>query len=304
MPNNHIGNIIKHYAYQVGFNECGFAKIIPLNKEIDDFKLYLDKGYNANMMFLEKNIDKRQDPTKILNTAKSIIVTALSYYIPKEHELNYNKISRYAWLNDYHTKVLDKLNQLIDKLQANNIDADYLPYVDTGPILEKIWAVKAGIGWQGKNSLIINKKMGTWFFIGIILTSLELQSSQIHENKCGNCELCINNCPTNAIENNCMINANKCIAYWTIESKLNQEFPDIIKTNQNGWVWGCDICQEVCPYNKKVSSYFSDFNEKEVIMTNIYPNLIDQISENEYKTTFANKVLSRSNLLKLKRNIK
>jgi epoxyqueuosine reductase len=246
---NALKSNIKEFAYQLGFNEVGFARY----KLVDEFHYYLqwlEKGYHASMDYLEGNLEKRKDIANILPEVKTVIVFAHSYYTGIPYESKEFKISRYAWGLDYHDIIKVKIDQVVDYIKKFHPDLKYKVYVDTGPILEKYWAVEAGIGWQGKNSLVLSRELGSYFFLGLLLLDLEFEPDSKVRDFCGKCTKCMEACPTGAIVEPKVIDSNKCISFWTIEKKKVEEIPEQI--DLNGWIFGCDICQEVCPWNSKV----------------------------------------------------
>jgi epoxyqueuosine reductase len=298
------------YAKSLGFNDLGIAKVDLLSTEIENYKFWLHNGFNANMQWMEKNIDKREDISLILDNAKSVIVTAHSYYTgynyPPKNELTgkSGKISRYAWGNDYHNIILVKLISIENYLLSKFPDKKFKSYTDTGPILEKQWAKRAGIGWQGKNSLIISKELGSYFFIGVIISTLELEPDLPVKDYCGTCKKCIDFCPTSAIIDDKKIDSNKCISYWTVESKPGIEIPENISINQKNWIYGCDICQEVCPWNNNkpiLTSELSFFPKNDE--TIIDYSVINSMTEEEFSQRFRNSPIKRTKLTGLKRNI-
>ncbi len=293
---------LKKYAIDIGFCEVGFAKAEPLGFEFDRFLQWLEKGYNGSMDYLERNLDKRRNPAVILPDVKTIIVCAYNYNSPFQHSNNGFKVSRYAWGNDYHEVVLSLLHRIEAKLKEFIPEARCKSYVDTGAILEKIWAVRAGIGWQGKNSLLLTKKFGSYVFLGIILTTIEFEPDSISPDHCGKCNKCIEECPTGAIVEPKIIDSNKCISYWTIETKPEQNIPKDI--NLKGWIFGCDICQEVCPWNSKKevtnnTSFYPKYGE-----TNLDTNFLNDMTENTFSIRFKNSPIKRAKYLGLKRNFK
>lgn len=277
---NNLKSLLKEYSFSLGFNKIGFAKPKLLEKEFENYLRWLQNGYQASMYYLEKNLDRRQDLRKILPEIRSVVVFAHSYYTPHHHTSNLFKISRYAWGNDYHTIIYDKLKQVVEFLKKYVFDFKFKIYVDTGPILEKFWAVESGIGWQGKNSLVLNKELGSYFFIGILLTSLDFEPDPKVKEHCGNCTRCMDFCPTKAIVQPKVIDSRKCISFWTIEKKVHEEIPEEI--DLSGWIFGCDICQEVCPWNKKAL----ETSESEFLPFRFGTNLKRELIENLTKEKF------------------
>jgi epoxyqueuosine reductase len=304
-----LKEVIRQKAFEIGFQDIGFAKYELLSEEIDFYKIWLDKNLNAEMRWMEKNIDKREDVSKILPDVKSVIVLSYNYYSGYDYK-DYSqgktgKISRYAWNFDYHDIIRPKLFQLGDFITSHNQNHNFKAYVDTGPILEKIWAEKSGIGWQGKNSLIISKKFGSYFFLGIILSNMEYEYDSPVKDYCMSCTKCIDACPTNAIIEQKIIDSRKCISYWTIESKPANEFPKTIADNLTGWAFGCDICQEVCPWNKHKPKITDDFRlnprNKETILDK---NRIIKMTQEEFSERFRKSPIKRTKIAGLKRNFK
>ncbi len=244
---------VKQYAQaELHFADIGIAKADALEEEFARYQQWLTAGYHGLLAYMAQHTEKRRDPRQILPNARSVIVVAQNYYTPYRHRLRKGegKISRYAWGKDYHKIVQKKLKRLARFLQTLQPDVQSRFYVDTGPILEKQWAVRAGIGWQGKHSNVISRKFGSWFFIGILLTTLELEPDTPIADYCGRCTACIDACPTGAITQPYVLDARRCISYWTIEVKPEYEIPPSIADHLEGWLFGCDICQEVCPWNR------------------------------------------------------
>lgn len=294
---------IKNLAKTIGFDAIGFAKAEPLVNDIQLLTKWLELRYNAKMKFFRKTLDKREDVNKILENAKTVIMLAVNYYNRKEYneDINYNeegKIARYAWTKDYHIVIMKMLNELVKKITEIYPWAKCYCYVDTGPVMEKRWADIAGIGWQGKNSLIISKEFGSWIFLGTIITNLIIEPDQAAKNLCGTCNICIEKCPTKAINELGVIDARKCISYWTIEDKSGS-IPENILNNLNGWIFGCDICQIVCPWNKNAKQTKNpDFAS--VKTTKLSYLEILQISEEVYKKSYKDSPLARKKLKHLK----
>jgi epoxyqueuosine reductase len=274
-----------------------------LDKESKNYSEWISKGFNSKMKWMESNIDKRKDVKKVQDGANSVIVLTYNYNIKKEHSSNNYKISRYAWGDDYHNFIPKKLKRICKKLENIYPKEEFKYYVDTGPILEKQWAVQSGTGWQGKNSLILNRKLGSYFFISIIITTLKIESDELVKDYCGKCTKCIDACPTNAIVLDKVVDSELCISYWTIESR-DESFPNQISDNLNGWAFGCDICQEVCPWNNhRVPVQIEDFVQPRGGRTNINPNHIKSLSEDEYKELCIKSPLKRPKHEGMIRNI-
>lgn len=295
--------IVISKARSVGFDLVGFAQAIELTEEIDKLNLWLDKKYQASMNYMERNIDKRRNPKEILPDAKSIISLAVIYNTPFYHSIDkkFGKISRYAWGKDYHLIIWEKLDQLENELKTIDSDFKSISYVDTGPVMDKVWAVKAGLGWMGKHTNIINRQIGSWFFIANIICNYEFEYSEQVPDFCGDCTACLDACPTDAILQPYIVDSNKCISYQTIENK--NEIPGELKGKFENWLFGCDICQEVCPWNKRfsVTTLNEEFYPKHKELTYSEVMELDEIS---FRNKFAESPVKRTKLSGLKRNAK
>ena len=295
--------IVIEKAKKSGFDLVGFAKAEVLNEEVDYLKEWLQKGFHAGMDYMERNQEKRRDVRNIFPDAKSIISLGMNYYTPDKHNqsVDEGKISRYAWGKDYHLIILDKLKNIEKELTELDPEFKSILYVDTGPVMDKAWALKAGLGWMGKHTNLINPSIGSWFFIANIFTNQEFKYSDTLTDHCGSCTACIDACPTKAIVKEYVIDANKCISYLTIENKkdIQEEFKDKF----DGWLFGCDICQDVCPWNIKFSEVtsieeFKPAGGKTVMML----NEIQEMENKSFKIRFAESPVKRAKLSGLKRN--
>lgn len=293
--------IVINKSHELGFDLVGFAKADILESETNNLQAWLDKGFHGSMDYMNRNIEKRKDVTQILTDAKSVISLAMNYYTPIEHkkETNSGKISRYAWGKDYHLVIWEKLSFLEDYLKNLDSGFESKSYVDTGPVMDKVWAVKSGIGWLGKNTNVINKDIGSWFFIANVITNIEFEYSLTIADFCGLCNACLDACPTNAITQPYVVDANRCISFLTIENKsaIGEEF----KGKFDNWMFGCDVCQDVCPWNKKFSepTLISEFHPTN---TNLSLSDIIKMDEIEFKKRFETSPIKRTKLTGLKRN--
>ena len=243
---------IKQNAVEIGFNKVGIVRAEPLTSEGERLDEWLTKDFHAEMQWLSREPEKRKSPAMIFPAAKSVLVVALNYYTTHEHEDSDDKgkVSRYAWGDDYHDVLKDKLRELLAFIKSNNETADGKICVDTAPMMDKAWAIRAGLGWMGKHSNVITKEFGSWFFIGEIILNIELEyEAEIIADHCGVCTKCLDACPTSAIVAPYVVDSKACISYNTIELR-DSEFPTNISENLNGWLYGCDICQDVCPWNR------------------------------------------------------
>jgi epoxyqueuosine reductase len=289
-------------AKSLGFDLVGFAKVELLKEETERLKKWLENGFHAGMAYMEKNGEKRLDVRKILPDARSIISLGMNYYIPEKFEgkAGTGKVSRYAWGKDYHLIIWEKMEELIESLKEIDNKFKAKGYVDTGPVLDRAWAVRAGLGWIGKNSNVINTRFGSWFFIANIITNYDFDFTEVQTDMCGTCTACIDACPTNAITNERTIDSNKCISYLTIENK--GEIPKEFHGKMQNWVFGCDICQEVCPWNKKFAqttrvSDFHDTPNKELNLEEIL-----ELTNSKFNKRFALSPIKRARAKGLKRN--
>lgn len=279
---------------------CGISKAEFLKEDAPKLEQWLGKGYQGKMKYMENHFDMRLDPTKLVPGAKSIISLAFNYF-PGNEIPSDAKIARYAWGEDYHDVLKEKLKNLVSELKNDIGDFDCRVFTDSAPIMERQWAAKSGLGWIGKNSLLLNKKEGSYFFLAEIICDLHLDYDVAVKDHCGTCTACIDACPTEAIIGNQLINANKCISYLTIELKESIS-PDFAK-KLDGWVFGCDICQEVCPWNK-----FSKKHNESAFMPLFKTGLPDkkewiEMTEEIFKKSFKKSAIKRAGLLKIKQSV-
>lgn len=295
--------IVTEKAKQLGFDLVGFTKADLLENETEKLQQWLDKGFQASMEYMEKNIHKRKNVKEILPSAKSVISLALNYYKPDIHseEKEKGKVSRYAWGKDYHLIIWQKLDELETSLKELEPELETLSYVDTGPVMDKAWAVHAGIGWMGKHTNVINPEIGSWFFIANLITNYDFDYSEMITDHCGTCTACIDACPTNAIVDEYVVDANKCISFQTIENK--NEIPNELKGKFDNWIFGCDICQDVCPWNQKFSILTSirEFYPQNKELT--YDEVM-RLNIQTFKERFAESPIKRTKLKGLQRNAK
>lgn len=295
--------IVVEKAKQLGFDLVGFAKSDLLVEETTKLETWLDKGYQASMNYMEKNLHKRKNVKEILTTAKSIISLALNYYTPEKYSdgNDKGKVSRYAWGKDYHLIIWQKLDELEMMLKEIQPELETLSYVDTGPIMDKAWAVRAGIGWMGKHTNVINPDYGSWFFIATIITNYEFDYLEIITDHCGTCTACLDACPTNAIVQEYVVDSNKCISFQTIENK--DEIPVELKSKFDSWIFGCDICQDVCPWNHKFSqqSWIKEFHP---LNKELSYDEVTSLNTQTFNERFAESPIKRTKLKGLQRNAK
>ena len=296
-------DIVIEKAKSIGFDLVGFAKADELVEETEKLDEWLKRGYQGDMKYMERNIDKRKDISLILEDAKSVISLAVNYYTDHHYTENNNsgKVSRYAWGKDYHLVIWEMLEELETELKTIDPEFQSKSYVDTGPVMDKAWAVKAGIGWLGKHTNVINREFGSWIFIANVFTNYEFVYLEPIPDFCGSCTACIDACPTDAIVSEYVVDSNKCISYLTIENK--GEIAPHFRDKFEGWVFGCDICQDVCPWNIKFfqPAKIDDFNPKDG-NKEIKLSEINKLNNEEFKERFADSPILRTKLKGLKRN--
>lgn len=298
---------VKQKAIALGFHQVGIATIAPQPSAAEHsarlaLESWLAQGFQADMGWMES--DRRKDIRQIMPSAQSIICVALNYYTDhqRSESAEYGKISRYGWGRDYHRVLTKKLKQLAAWLQNQDAGVEARLYADTGPVQDKFWAQQAGIGWIAKNGNVITRRYGSWVFLGEVITNVKLTADQPHTAHCGSCTRCISACPTEAIRTPGVIDANRCIAYHTIENRA-VELPEAIAHNLNNWVAGCDICQDVCPWNQRFAQE-TDVEAFQPYPKNVAPMLSElaKISEKEWNQRFPASALRRIKPQMLRRN--
>jgi len=294
-------DFIKNKSIELGFISCGISKSGFLENEIGRFESWLKNNYHGKMSYMERNFDKRMDTRKLVDGSKSVISLLFNYYPSKEINNDSFKISKYAYGKDYHFIIKDKLKSLLSSMRNEIGEIDGRVFVDSAPIMEKAWAKKSGLGWIGKNTNLISKKTGSFFFIAEIIVDLELEYDVEVTDHCGSCTACLDACPTDALYEPYKIDASKCISYFTIE--LKEQFPNDLKKDFNDWIFGCDICQDVCPWNK-----FSRPNEEPLLNPLKEINQYSkkdwlELTDEVFKVVFKGSPIERTKFNGLKRNI-
>lgn len=297
-------NQVKQKALELGFHKVGIAAIdsSSLTNETAKLQTWLALGYQADMDWMTN--PKRLDIRQVMPEVQSLVCVALNYYTPhtRPEGKEYAKISRYGWGRDYHKVLHKKLKALTTWLEAQSAGVQARYYADTGPVQDKVWAQRAGTGWIGKHGNLITRDYGSWIFLGEVLTNLPLEPDRPHTEHCGTCTRCLEACPTQAIVQPFVVDANQCIAYHTIENRA-ETLPEAVASRMQGWVAGCDICQDVCPWNQRFAKA-TDVEEFEPYPWNIAPKLSDlaELSEAERDRRFRASALRRIKLTMLRRN--
>ncbi len=297
-------NDLKEKARKLGFDSVGIAKTRFLEEEKQRLIQWLEKGYHGEMDYMERNLEKRLDPRRLVENAKSVIVLSHSYYPKQKQPVNTYQIAKYAYGKDYHSVLRTKLYRLVAWMQEQIGEFNYRVFTDSAPVLEREWGVEAGLGWRGKNSLLLQPQKGSFFFLAEIILDKEMDYDEpFQTDMCGRCTRCIDACPTQAIiPDERMVDATKCISYWTIEYK-GEKLPDELKGKWQDWIFGCDICQDVCPWNK----FSIVHNEPEF---EPHPRLLEMskadwenLTEEEFREIFRKSAVKRTKYKGLMRNI-
>ena len=304
LPKSEYKYFVKQTAAELGFDYCGIAKAEKLNDEARRLESWLNKGFNGSMSYMNNYFDLRIDPSKLVPGAKSVITLLLNYFPAEQQKAEVPRISKYAYGKDYHEVIREKLKSFLQTLQQNIGEINGRGFTDSAPVLERSWAVKSGLGWVGKNGNLITKNNGSFFFIATLITDLDLEPDDpFVKDYCGTCTKCIDSCPTDAILPNKVIDGSKCISYFTIELK-DMLIPTDMKGKFENNMFGCDICQDVCPWNRfskpTNEAGFTPLNE----VLNFSKNDWEDLTEESFKIIFRKSPLKRSKFEGIKRNLK
>jgi epoxyqueuosine reductase len=292
---------IRAKAREVGFERVGIVPAAALPDEKRQLDEWLGRGFNGHMAWMARDPEKRADPTLLMPGARSIVVVAHNYYTPHQHAET-GKISRYAWGDDYHDILREKLSKLYDWIKEQRPETNGKICVDTAPFMDKAWAVRAGLGWLGKHTNLITTTHGSWVFIGSLILDITLDyDRETVEDHCGTCTACIDACPTGAIVQPYVVDSRQCISYATIELR-DEELPAKIEPALNGWLYGCDICQDVCPWNRfQTPTQERRFNPRNA-ETSLDVDSVITMEHDEYAKRFRRSAIKRAKLSGLKRN--
>lgn len=294
-------SFIKSEAKRLGFLSCGISKAGFLETEAPRLEKWLNQNQHGKMSYMENHFDKRLDPTKLVEDAKSVVSLLLNYYPEKKQVDDSYKISKYAYGNDYHFVIKEKLNELLHSINENIGAVSGRAFVDSAPVLDKAWAAKSGLGWIGKNGNLITQKVGSFYFIAELVIDLKLDYDTVTTDHCGTCTACIDACPTQAIVAPYIVDGSKCISYFTIELKEN--IPSEMKGKFDDWAFGCDVCQDVCPWNKFSKPHNEPLFDPNPAILSMSKKEWTEITEETFNFIFKNSPLKRSKYNGLKRNI-
>lgn len=298
-----LSDRIKTKALEIGFTKVGIAAAGALIAERERLTDWLGRGLNGSMAWLEREPEKRTDPRVLFPAARSVVVLALNYYTDHHHEpdIEKGKVSRYAWGDDYHDVVREKLNELLAWIRNEIPGIEGKVCVDTAPMMDKAWAIRAGLGWIGKSSNLITTDVGSWVFIGEIILNIDLDYDEPVIDHCGTCTACIDACPTDAILEPYVVDATRCISYATIELR-DETMPDEFTGKMDGWIYGCDICQEICPWNRFEKPTNEPRFEPRHGEISLDLQTLAEMDHDEYVVRFRKSAIKRAKLAGLKRN--
>ncbi len=294
---------IKEAANRLGFNYCGIARAVKLDDDARRLESWLNKGMHGKMQYMENYFAQRTDPTLLVPGAKSVITLMMNYYPTQTQNTQAPKIAKYAYGNDYHDVIRNKLKELLALMKDEIGEIHGRGFVDSAPVLERSWAVRSGLGWIGKNGNLLNKDSGSFFFIATLITEVALEyDDPFVKDYCGTCTRCIDSCPTEAILENKVVDGSKCISYFTIELK-DALLPDNMKGRFNNWMFGCDVCQDVCPWNRfSKPSTEMQFAPIPAILS-FTTQQWEELTEESFRQIFKNSPLKRSKYAGIKRNL-
>lgn len=294
-------NLIKSEAKRLGFDYCGISKADFLEEEAPRLENWLNNNMHGQMSYMQNYFDKRLDPRLLVPGAKSVISLLLNYYPSQQQNETAPKISKYAYGADYHLVIKEKLNHLLEFIKEKIGEVDGRAFVDSAPVLDKAWAKKSGLGWIGKNSNLINKSSGSFYFIAELIVDLDLEYDGAVKDYCGTCTRCIDACPTDAIVQPYVVDGSKCISYFTIELKEN--IPNDVKGKFDNWMFGCDVCQDVCPWNRFSKPHSEPLFEPNGELLNMKEKDWLELTEETFRRVFKNSAVKRTKFSGLKRNI-
>ncbi|MBS0029137.1 tRNA epoxyqueuosine(34) reductase QueG [Chitinophaga sp. 22321] len=293
---------IKELARELGFDHCGIAKAVQLDDDARRLETWLNKGMHGNMQYMENHFDKRIDPRKLVDGARSVITLLFNYFPSAQQREDAPRISKYAYGHDYHEVIRAKLKTMLLRMQERIGPVQGRGFVDSAPVLERAWARRSGLGWIGKNGNLIHKQAGSFFFIATLITDIELEYDGPVADYCGSCTRCLDACPTEALVAPGVVDGSKCISYFTIELK-EQLIPEKMKGQFDNWMFGCDTCQDVCPWNRFSKAHQeAEFSPIPAIL-NFTTRDWEELTEEAFKNIFRHSPLKRSKFAGIRRNL-
>ncbi|WP_299763762.1 tRNA epoxyqueuosine(34) reductase QueG [uncultured Dokdonia sp.] len=293
--------LIKAEAKRLGFMSCGISKAGFLEEEAPRLEQWLTNNMHGEMRYMENYFDKRLDPTKLVEGSKSVISLLLNYYPSEIQKEDSYKISKYAYGTDYHFVIKDKLKELLYYIQSEIGEVGGRAFVDSAPVLDKVWAVKSGLGWMGKHTNVLSKKTGSFYFIAELIIDLDLEYDTPVTDHCGSCTACIDACPTQAIVEPYKVDGSKCISYFTIE--LKEAIPESVKGSFDDWMFGCDVCQDVCPWNRFSKSHSEPLFDPNPKLLEYSKKDWEEITQEVFAEVFKKSAVKRTKYTGLLRNI-
>ncbi|WP_341216487.1 tRNA epoxyqueuosine(34) reductase QueG [uncultured Wocania sp.] len=294
-------NIIKTEAKRLGFLSCGISKANFLEEEAPRLEKWLNNNMHGQMQYMENHFDKRLDPRKLVEDSKSVISLLLNYYPSEQQNDDSFKLSKYAYGEDYHFVIKEKLKSLLHFIQDEIGEVHGRAFVDSAPVLDKAWAAKSGLGWIGKHSNLLTQQVGSFYFIAELIIDLDLEYDSATTDHCGTCTACIEACPTEAITEPYVVDGSKCISYFTIELKEN--IPTEFKGKMDDWIFGCDVCQDVCPWNRFSKSHSEPLFKPHPELLSMTKKDWEEITEDTFRKVFQKSAVKRTKFSGLKRNI-
>lgn len=304
LPIQQHTQIVKEVAKELGFDYCGIAKAVKLDEDARKLEQWLHQGMHGKMQYMDNHFDLRVDPNKLVPGAKSVITLLKNYYPSATQKPDTPLIAKYAWGKDYHEVIRSQLKLFLAELSAHIGEINGRGFVDSAPVLERSWAVQSGLGWVGKNGNLIHKQSGSFFFIATLIVDITLEAdAPFAKDYCGSCTKCIEACPTEAILPDKKINGSKCISYYTIELK-DALLPNELKNQFNNWIFGCDICQDICPWNRFSKPHQEPSFEPISAVLNLTTSQWEELTEESFKTIFKESPLKRSKFSGIKRNLR
>ncbi len=300
-PQERHTQLIKTEAERLGFLSCGISKAEFLEEEAPRLEKWLEQGMHGEMRYMENHFDKRLDPTKLVPGAKSVVSLLYNYFPKEQQRKDAPKVSKYAYGTDYHFVLKDKLKQLLSLIQEEIGEVHGRVFVDSAPVLDKVWAAKSGLGWIGKHTNLLTKQLGSFYFVAELIIDLELSYDFSTTDHCGSCTACIDACPTQAIVEPYVVDGSKCISYFTIE--LKGEIPNDYQGMFDDWMFGCDVCQDVCPWNRFSKPHREPLFDPDPRLLSMSRKDWEEITEEVFRELFKRSAIKRTKFERLKKNI-